>query len=744
MSAPQNIVGILERVVFYNEENGYFVGELSVEESSDSIMIQGKMISPLCGETLQLTGGWGHTKYGRQFQFTHVKQVLPSSIQGIRKFLASGIVKGVGEKLAEKIVAKFGVDVFRILNEESGRLREIKGLGEEKAIALKQAWVEHQQLRESHIYLHGLGLSSGQCERLIKRFGSAIRRMIEQNPYALIGEIDRLGFRTIDQIARNAGLPAHSPERLKAGLEFTVSQAEDDGDTAISRRELLQRASGILSSEEEAGGISQELLEHPLVELMEAELLLPVAGSNDLLQTPRMAAHEEAIATHLRRLREGGSALPSIDQERACAWAQERSKISLSSEQIEAVRGALSNKVFIITGGPGTGKTTVLRMLIDILRAKGVFYHLASPTGRAAQRMTEATGAPAQTIHRLLKYDPAERSWVHNEKTPLETEFLIVDEASMIDTPLMSALVKALPTRAHLLIVGDADQLPSVGPGEVLHDIIGCQQFRMARLKRIFRQSEGLLLRTAHNLLQGERRPPPYHRSLEQFDPALDLNAFYAATPEEAVALTVELCQRLPKLTGLHPIKDIQVLVPMHKGAAGTINLNTQLQKALNPSSPGLTLGNTRYCVGDKLLQTRNNYDKGLFNGDIGRVESIRGTTGEIEVAFTSEVATLGRSELNDTALAYAISIHKSQGSEYPCVVLPLLRAHYTMLTRNLLYTALTRGKRQVILVGDPSAYQLAASRLQTNTRTTGLRYYLGGTLPEAASPAPEADEEFR
>jgi exodeoxyribonuclease V alpha subunit len=358
------------------------------------------------------------------------------------------------------------------------------------------------------------------------------------------------------------------------------------------------------------------------------------------------------------------------------------------------LREALKSKVAIITGGPGTGKTTVLKTLIEMLRVKGVMYALAAPTGRAAQRMTEATGAPAKTLHRLIGYSPDSHSWLHDEDHPLETEFLIVDETSMVDTPLMAALVKALPPQAHLLLVGDADQLPSVGPGEILHNLIASKLFAVVRLGKYFRQNEGLLLATAHNLVEGQKQPPLYQKVLENFDPQIDLNAFAALTPESAATATVRLCTEiLPKRLGINPIRDIQVLVPMHRGEAGTINLNEKLQAALNPSKIAMTIGATRYHIGDKILQTRNNYDLDLFNGDIGIVESIDGLAGTVRVNFSGTRQTLDKQTLLDTVLAYAISIHKSQGSEYPCVVVPLLRAHYTMLTRNLLYTALTRGK---------------------------------------------------
>jgi exodeoxyribonuclease V alpha subunit len=714
---PESLTGILDRIIFFNEENDYVVGEVVIEGQKLPVVVQGKMPSPLCGETLEMEGEWTSTKYGRQFKVERCKQILPSSIHGIQKFLASGIVKGIGEKMAEKIVKKFGLDVFRVLDEESGRLREIKGLGADRAHALKQSWTEHKQLREAMIFLHGLGLGTSLCQRLIQRYGSPIKEIVEENPYALIGELDRVGFKTVDQIARNAGVPSHSKHRLKAGLEFALLQAEEDGHTALDRQDLLDAGARLLET-------PPEDLEHPLIELMESGAIVNV-GSSPLLQNPRMQKYENSIATNLWKILQGTDQLPLLDSQKAIVWAQERAKISLTLEQSSAVQEALKEKIYILTGGPGTGKTTVLKTLIEILRAKKVSFHLASPTGRAAQRMSEATGMPAQTIHRLLKYNPDTRRWTYNESEPLPTQFLIVDEASMIDTPLLCALLKAVPDHAHLLLVGDADQLPSVGPGEILHDLINSGYFAVGRLQRIFRQNEGLILSTAHSLLQGEKHTPQFKKRIEQFDPKSDLNAFYAPTPESAAEMVVGLCRQIPRALGINPLNDVQVLVPMHKGNAGTINLNTLLQSSLNGHRPGMKFGSTQYMIGDKLLQTRNNYNKMLFNGDIGRVESFDALAGTLTALFGTERVTLERPELTDTALAYAISIHKSQGSEYPCVIIPIIKAHFAMLTRNLLYTAITRGKRQVILVGDPAAYQMAASRVQTNTRETGLKHYL-------------------
>lgn len=721
----ENLRGLLERIVFFNEDNDYFVGEILPEDSKEKVMIQGKLANPMCGETVEISGHWTTSKYGRQFKFETYKQVLPSSIYGIRKFLSSGIVKGVGEKFAERIVDYFGVTIFKVLDEESGRLREIKGLGKAKALALKDAWVQYRGLREAHIYLHSLGLSTGQCQKLIKRFGSSVRHLVQETPYALIGEVDRIGFKTIDQIARNAGISIQDPARLRAGLEFAMSTSEDYGNTACKREELLKNASKLLD-------VDPQDLEHPLIDLIERELIEVVTEGN-LLQSPRMARHERIIAKNIMRLKAGESTLPPIDFDKAVIWAQQRNKIELTPEQIRGIGQGIKEKVSILTGGPGTGKTTVLRTLIEILRAKKVIYHLASPTGRAAQRMTEATGAPAQTIHRLLGYNAEERRWMHNEEEPIETQFLIVDESSMIDTALMSALLRALPDKAHLILVGDADQLPSVGPGEILHNLISSKIFSVTRLGRIFRQNEGLLLTTAYNILQGERNPPLYKKQLDEIDAQVDLNAFSALTPETAADAVVELCKNvIPNKLGYDPVNDMQVLVPMHKGEAGTINLNERLQKALNPGRPSLIIGNTRYSIGDKIIQTRNNYNLGLFNGDIGTIESFSALEGKATVNFSAQRVEMSKQDLNDTSLAYAISIHKSQGSEYPCVMVVLLRSHYAMLNRNLLYTALTRGKRQVIVLGDPSAYKIAAARVQTSTRTTALNVYLADANAQA------------
>lgn len=709
------LAGVLERFIFFNEENHYCVGELRPEDGSPPVVITGALPGVQCGETLQLTGTWTrHPEHGAQFKVATFRSTLPASVYGIRKYLGSGLVPGIGKTYAQRIVAKFGADTLRIISEHSARLREVEGIGAGRVKAIKEAWEAQQTERDVMMFLQTYGVTTALCVRLVKQFGSGARRILEEEPYRVAREVPGIGFRTADKIARNLGLGNDSPARLDAGLLFALEELAEDGHTCWPHEELVAAAADMLE-------VSPLLLPPRIEQLVAAAAICALPGG--LLQLPTYEYAERAIAESVRRLREAPSALPPIAVDKAVAWAQDRAGFAFAPEQAAGVAAALTAKFSVLTGGPGTGKTTILRALAEILRAKKTRLLLAAPTGRAAQRLGEAAGVRARTIHRLLKFDPNQGKFTVNAGAPLECDFLVVDEASMLDTRLAAALLRAVPPRAHVLLVGDMYQLPSVGAGQILKDLIHSGAAAVTKLEKIFRQGERSgIVAVAHAILHGHAAPPPIANTPEEIDPAGDIHFLRAPEAEACLAAVTRLCRDfLPRWYQLDPVMDVQVLAPMHKGAAGIANFNQSLQAALNPGAPGIPWGAGRFQVGDKVLQTRNNYELGLFNGDLGRVRAVNPAAGTLAVEFDGEVIDLDRPALADLAPAFAISIHKSQGSEFPVVVIPLVKQHYVMLQRNLLYTALTRGRKKVFIVGDPAAYALAVRHADAVSRRTDL-----------------------
>lgn len=725
----EKLTGVLERIVFFNEENHYCIGEFRPTESKETTTITGNLPAVQCGETLELEGNWKrHPQYGAQFQVVQFKSKLPSDVYGIRKYLGSGLVPGIGRVYADKIVDHFGIQTLKVISEESARLKEVPGIGLQRAKSIKKAWDEQAALREVMMFLKNYGVGTAQCLKLVKQYGNEAQTILRREPYRIAREIDGIGFRTADKIALNLGFSNDGTARVEAGILFALNELEEVGHTGYLPEDLAAYAAELLKVEVKKDGahdtfeVALDIIRDRLDALVtQSELKVSSSGA---IQTRAQFNAETQIADALVNIHRVRSALPPVVVPKAIEWAQERAGFSFAPEQTEAVRGALEHKLSILTGGPGTGKTTILRALVSILKAKKVRIVLAAPTGRAAQRMSEAAHFHAKTIHRLLQFNPAEGRFTHDRDNPLRADFVIVDEASMLDSKLAAALIRAVPASAHLLFVGDTHQLPSVGAGNVLSDLIECGLFHVTRLEKIFRQGyRSSIVATAHGILQGNAGAPNCIASIDAIDPSKDLHFIRADDPETCVAtLRKLLTEYVPQHLGLKPIQDTQVLAPMHKGTAGIGRINLELQKSLNPNGSGFNYGAQRFAVGDKLIQTRNNYDKNIFNGDIGCVEAVNLEAGTLAVRFDGELIDFERAELNNLQLAYVISIHKSQGSEFPLVIIPLLKQHFIMLQRNLLYTAITRGRKQVILIGDPVAYAMAVNNTESTARLTALK----------------------
>lgn len=765
MAGPpsETLTGVLERIIFFNEENHYTIAELRAEAPRGAasapaketvVTVVGALPGVQCGETLQLTGEWTrHAQHGAQFKIATYKSELPSSVYGIRKYLGSGLVPGIGKVYANKIVDAFGTDTFRVLSEESGKLRKVPGIGKVRAASIKSAWEDQKTLREVHIFLQTYGVTTSQCVRIVKKFGPEAQKIVRAEPYKIAREIDGIGFKTADRIAINLGFANDAAPRLDAGLIFALQTLEEEGHTAYPRGELVAYTANLLETSAELVAVridalinAKDLVQHGGAATSPHAERGGVAASprNDaaFIQLPHNDRAERKIAEAVQRLGAVPSGLPAIKIDAAITWAQDKAGFEFHPLQKSALSHALAHKVSILTGGPGTGKTTILRALVEILKAKKARVTLAAPTGRAAQRLAETTGGFASTIHRLLAYDVARGGFAHNESKPLATDFLIVDESSMLDVRLAAALLQAVPVRAHLLLVGDIDQLPSVGAGNVLKDLIAiggaatsprtdgggvtaAPLIPVTRLSFVYRQQkESLIVTTAHAINEGVNSPPPVVGEVAKAQAWSDLNFIAANGAEDCLAKVTELCAKFipAHFKWFNPVTDVQVLAPMHKGVAGVANLNTALQAALNPHHKGIKSVSGEYRPGDKLIQLRNNYDKNLFNGDIGTVVSVDLAKGTLVADFDGEKHTFERGEFGDTALAYAISIHKSQGSEYPVVIIPLLKAHFVMLQRNLIYTAITRGRKKVFIVGEPAAYGMAVRNAESKTRCTHLR----------------------
>lgn len=756
-SNNQSITGVLERIVFFNEATAYCIAEVSTANESRKVTILGTLPGVQCGETLKLNGQWiRHPTHGDQFKVGTFTSQLPASVHGIRKYLGSGLIPGIGKSYAQKIVDHFGADTLTIISEDSGRLYEIPGIGKTRAKSIKAAWDQQSAVRDVMMFLQTYGVTPSQCVRLVKQYGNGTRRILQDEPYRLAEDIERIGFKTADKIALNLGFPTNSKERIDAGIIHTMRTLEDEGHTLGTVQMILEHTIQLL-------GLDSVDIQRRLHILHDANKLIAINAYDEhneslgpAYQIPATAHAELRIAEAITRIHRRSTSLPDIKIESAIDWAQTKAGFKFATQQAEALRKALTAKISIITGGPGTGKTTILRAVVDILRAKHARLLLASPTGRAAQRLAEASGAAASTIHRLLKYDGNSHSFTYHQDNPLPCDLLILDETSMLDTRLAASLLQAVPSGAHLLLVGDADQLPSVGAGNVLGDLMAAPPATVTRLDTIYRQGkQSGIIATAHNILKGESHPGSSIRSLHDLQASKDFSFIEADSAAQCVQAILYLARDyIPKNEPLDAIKDIQVMSPMHRGTGGITALNAELQQALNPKaiaesrlrsdpdySPAkqthfrehthrslpaeIVHGSNHFRIGDKVIQTRNNYDKNIFNGDMGIIRSIAADSSGVTIEFGNECLEYSKGELAEIQLAYCISIHKSQGSEYPVVIIPLLKQHFLLLQRNLVYTGITRARQKVYLVGDLDAYAMAIRNNEQQVRRTHLQQRL-------------------
>ncbi len=719
-----DLQGQIERITYTNDENGFTIAKVKVYGRHDLVTVIGNLMAPTPGEILKMRGEWiNHPKYGEQFKIVQCKTAVPASVYGIQKYLGSGLIKGIGPIMAQRIVSKFGKETLDIIEKEIERLSQVNGIGEKRIEMIKKAWAEQKEIREVMIFLQSHGVSSGYATKIFKQYGSRSIDVVKGNPYRLATDIFGIGFLTADRIAEKLGFAKDSELRAEAGILYVLNQLADEGHLYYPYEPLIIKCREILDVDREVivkafGTIAMDkrIVIQDLNKTNEE-----FRENNKAVYLATFYACETGIARLLKTLVNAPKSVRKIDSERAIDWVQQQLTISLAINQVEAIRCVLENKVMVITGGPGTGKTTIINAVLKIFSRLKVKIMLAAPTGRAAKRMSEATGHEARTIHRMLEYSIQKGGFQRNEDKPLNCDLLVVDEASMIDTILMYHLLKAIPQTATFILVGDVHQLPSVGAGNVLSDIIGSGAVPLVELNEIFRQArESQIIVNAHRINNG---------LLPSFKLSQPKNDFYfiqEEDPEQVLKIILELTkERLPRRFGLDPVEDIQVLTPMHKGVVGAVNLNMELQKALNPCGDELLRGNRNFRVNDKVMQIRNNYDKEVFNGDIGRIARINLEDQEVIISFDGREVGYDFTGLDEILLAYAVSVHKSQGSEYPAVIIPVLTQHYVLLQRNLVYTAVTRGRKLVVMVGTKRAVAIAVKNAKTQKRYTLLKHRL-------------------
>ena len=714
----EHISGPVERVTFHSEESGFCVLRVKVRGQRELVTVIGNAASISPGEFIDCIGSWHNDKtHGLQFKANKMKVVLPSTLEGIEKYLGSGMVKGIGPHFAKILVKAFGLEVFAIIEETPEKLLSLPGIGKKRAEKVTGAWAEQKAIREIMVFLQSHGVGTARAVRIYKTYGDEAIVKVTENPYRLALDIHGIGFKTADLIAGKLGIASDSLIRAQAGVRHVLQEISKDGHCAAPWDTLVEESVKLL--EISAAIIEEAVQEEILLENLVQE---EIEGVICLFLIPLQRA-EVGAAASMKRIMAGVPPWGGIDTEKAIPWVEGKTGLELSSSQKDAVRLALASKMVIITGGPGVGKTTLVNSILLLIQAKNVQVTLCAPTGRAAKRLSESTGLEAKTIHRLLEFDPKSFGFKRGRDNPLETDLVVIDESSMVDIVLMNKLLAAIPTEAALMIVGDVDQLPSVGPGAVLADLIDSGAVPTVRLTEIFRQAAtSRIIVNAHRINKGEMPLKAETGALTDF------YFIPADTPEDIHAKLLHVVtERIPKRFGLHPVRDIQVLTPMNRGGLGSHALNAELQKALNPNGePKVTRFGTTFSPGDKVIQTVNNYDKEVFNGDIGQIKTIDAEEGTVQVEYDGIFVDYEFGELDEVSLAYATSIHKSQGSEYPAVVIPLAMQHYTLLERNLIYTAVTRGKKLVTIIGQPKALAMAVKNRKSNKRLTKLAVRLG------------------
>ncbi len=714
------IRAVIEHITFQNSENGYSIMKAKVKDHTDLVTLVGTMLDVPVGSVLLCEGDWKiDRKYGQQFVVQSFEEVMPATVYGIEKYLGSGLVKGIGPKFAQLIVRQFGTDTIEVIDTDIERLYEVPGIGKKRVEKIRESWEKQKDIKNVMLFLQGYGVSTAYAAKIYRCYGKESIDKVNENPYRLADDIWGIGFKTADSIASKMGYEKNDPRRCKSGLAYTLSQLSEEGHVYAEQEQLLNAATELLTADSNAISLA-------IKEMVESEQLIM---DGNAMYLPPFYYAEIGTAGKLKKLMNSVATQTTMFQPNIEAIAMKRG-IEYDDVQIDAINQAVISKVMVLTGGPGTGKTTTTQGIIAALKEIGLRILLAAPTGRAAKRMSEATGMEAKTIHRLLEYNPAD-GYKRNDENPIDGDVLIVDECSMIDIILMNNLVKALSENMRLILVGDIDQLPSVGAGNVLRDIIESERVPVVRLTRIFRQAQSSrIVMSAHAINEGKF--PDISNGMT--------TDFFFIKNEDADSVSSDIVNlvknRLPKSYNM-PLNKIQVLAPMQRGVVGSINLNLVLQEALNPTKEGLSRGGYNYRKGDRVMQIRNNYDKEVFNGDLGYIESVNMEDRTLMVNFEEKMVEYEVSELDELSLAYATTIHKAQGSEYPIVVMPVLMKHYVMLQRNLIYTGITRAKKICVLIGSTRALAYAIHNLTVSNRNTRLKERLRGESETLTNAAP-------